>query len=140
MASVTYKDFSKNETLQREHILDKPFIIKDNLHSYKWTLLSNEKIINGIHCKLAKTEDVYGVEVYAWYAEAFPLVNGPSIYHGLPGLIIQINSVKYNFELISIKSVNKNANIVFAEKGEFIDQNNFVELLKKKLANFGFEY
>ncbi|MBA3987226.1 MAG: GLPGLI family protein, partial [Flavobacteriales bacterium] len=88
--SVTYKDFSLNKTLQREYLLDKPFIIDDSLNYYKWKFLNEEKYINGIKCKLAKSKDVFGTTIFAWFTTDFPIPNGPSIYHGLPGLIIQI--------------------------------------------------
>ncbi len=140
MASVTYKDFSKGQTLQREFILDKAFVIKDILNRYEWTLLSDQKKINGINCKLAKSEDVFGTVIFVWYSEDIPIINGPSIYHNLPGLIVQVNSEKFDFELVSIKYLKTNINIAFTEKGEFIKQNDFVELLKRKLEAYNIEY
>lgn len=140
MASVTYKDFLNTHTLQREYILDKAFVIDDLLNQYKWVILPGQKKINGFNCKLAKTWDVFGVEIFAWYSDSVPIVNGPSIYHGLPGLIFQIYSENFDFELISIKYLKDNANIAFTEEGEFIKQDEFVKLLKRKLGAFNIEY
>lgn len=138
--SVVYKDFSQNKILQREYILDKQFIIDDSLNSYKWIFLDEEKIINGIKCKLARSVDVFGTNIHAWFSLDFPIPNGPSIYHGLPGLIIQIESEKFSFYLTSIKIVKSKTDISFTEKGEYINQVDFVELLFKKLKSFGIEY
>lgn len=138
--SVVYKDFSKNKSLQREYILDKQFIIDDSLNVYNWTFLNEEKIINGIRCKLAKSLDVFGTNIYACFSIDFPIPNGPSIYDGLPGLIIQIESEKFSFELTSIKIIKSKTDINFNEKGEFINQVDFVELLNKKLKSFGINY
>jgi GLPGLI family protein len=138
--SITFKDFAKNKTLQREFILDKSFIIDDELNSYNWQLLSDEKVINGFKCKLATSKDAFGIKVFAWFSNDIPIINGPSIYHGLPGLIIQINSEKFSFELISLKFMKRNTQINFEEKGELINQKDFVLLLNKKLQNLNIKY
>jgi|GEM_PF-6412393 len=131
--SVIFKDFKNRILLDREYILDKPFIIEDILSEYSWQITNQENIINGIKCNLAKSKDIFGYNIDAWYSIDFPISNGPSIYHDLPGLIVEIDSEEFRFSLNSVKIINTNTPIMFNEKGTKINHKDFVDLLNKKM-------
>ncbi|OPC43957.1 GLPGLI family protein [Elizabethkingia anophelis] len=94
-------------------ILEEKYIIQDrakNRYQYeeeqpifKWTLNNETKEILGYNCKKATTE-YRGRKYIAWYTEDIPINNGPYIFQGLPGLIMQIEDTKshYSFTAIAI--------------------------------------
>lgn len=131
--SITFKDFKNKNSLQREYILDKKFIIVDSLQKYNWVVKNEIKNINGIECQLATTVDCFNNNIEAWFTLSVPISNGPSIYHDLPGLIIEINSKDFTFNLSKLKFFKKLIDIKFDEKGKNINQSDFVKLLNEKM-------
>lgn len=141
--SVIYKDFENNMFLNREYISQKPYIIEDTLIDYDWDITDKEKEILGMKCYLAKTKDIYGYDISAWFTLNLPITNGPSIYHKLPGLIIEVHSDYFNFLLKDLKIIDSITSIVFEEEGTAINQEDFLNLYndiykKMKIKATGF--
>ncbi len=100
---LLYKNLQDNSSLHVASGYDKDFLIKEDLKTYDWKLIRGEtKTIMGYEVKKA-TAIVDSIQVIeAWYAPSLAYTNGPSFYHGLPGLILELKH-----------SLNDAANFVF---------------------------
>lgn len=74
----------------------------------EWELLDESKDIQGMHCKLAKT-NTENDTFYAWYAPEIPISDGPFRFKGLPGLIVEAHNKgnTIQFLVASIKKSDK---------------------------------
>jgi GLPGLI family protein len=79
-----YKTLEKNKTLD-------------------WQIQNDIKKINGFTCQLA-TLKYKGREWKAWFDKSYPISFGPYIFHGLPGLIVQLYDSKNNY-IFSLKEI-----------------------------------
>ncbi len=85
-------------------VLEKPGIF-DYLYSehinLDWEIFDEERLINSYMCQRA-TAALGGRKYEAWFAKFFPLPAGPDIFHGLPGIIVQLRSedgdIQFNLE------------------------------------------
>lgn len=132
-SSVIYKDFATKKTNQREFIYDKSFIISDTISNYNWILTNKNKKINNFNCFSAETVDLFGNNVTAWFTGDIPISNGPGDFHGLPGLIILVETDSYVFEMSSLKTISKILPLAFEEKGKNVNMFEFIEIYEKKI-------
>ena len=73
-----------------------------------WKLKSETQKIGSYTCK--KAEGTYkGRKYIAWYTNEIPLSDGPYVFKGLPGLILEIFDTKgyTSFSMISLKKTEK---------------------------------
>jgi len=72
-----------------------------------WNLLPDIKKIGDIQCQKAET-DYGGRHWTAWFTKDIQISEGPYVFHGLPGLIVEIedNNKEYAFKLVKIKKFN----------------------------------
>jgi GLPGLI family protein len=109
-SDILYKNISQNRMAHKTELMGKVFLIKDNLEAYDWKLTGEAKNIGNYSCYKAVYEkeeediqiDMIDGEVkeekvtkkrtlVAWYTPDVPVSNGPNIYGGLPGLILEVN-------------------------------------------------
>lgn len=75
---------------------------QENLPEFNWLIHHNtDKKILGYPVKKATLKLDPNTSVIAWYTPSLPYKNGPDIYHGLPGLILEIEKRSTN-EITSI--------------------------------------
>ena len=129
--SIIFKDFKLKKTKNREFIIDKAFVISDTLKSYNWILNNKEKKVKGFNCFSAETIDLFGNKVLVWFTSDVPASNGPGDFHGLPGLIIQVETDSYTFEITSLKLINKNIEFFFEEKGTIVNMEEFLKIYQE---------
>ncbi|SFI16439.1 GLPGLI family protein [Halpernia frigidisoli] len=76
-----------------------------NSFNGKWEIQKSSKIINNYNCTAAKL--FYGGRIWeAWFTNDIPIQDGPFLFQGLPGLILQISSDDGDY-FISSKSILK---------------------------------
>ena len=109
-SDILYKNILENRTAHKTELLGKVFLIKDNLGAYDWELTGETKNIGNYTCYKAVYEreeesieiNMMGDEakeekvikkrtLVAWYTPDVPVSNGPNVYGGLPGLILEVN-------------------------------------------------
>ena len=132
-----YKDFGSKEILAQEMILDRLFLVKEELVKPNWTLINEDLEILGYSCKKALNEQ----GVVAWYCPELSISDGPSLYYGLPGLILKVDSPA-NKEYIATSLDTQYIameQIKAPSKGTKISRKKFRETQKKKLKNLGGE-
>ncbi|WP_299004684.1 GLPGLI family protein [uncultured Tenacibaculum sp.] len=114
----------------------------DNLFvSYKkvvWKLLQESKKIGDLLCYKAETLNINKSKKFrptvAWYAPEIPYSFGPNKYHGLPGLIVQLNNntLTYNLKKIEFSISDK---IKKPKKGKRITEEEFLKEFYKKYSD-----
>jgi GLPGLI family protein len=131
---IFFKDFVNN-TSSHQRYFDEYLKIVDSITALKWEILDESKEILGYSCKKAKTQN-YGTDIYAWFTDEIPISDGPSLYNGLPGLILKIEN-KY-VEIIAYDLVkNSNASPILPPeiKGEIYNYKTLQEYVNQKNQN-----
>lgn len=73
------------------------------------------------------------VTVIAWYTPQIPVSTGPSIYHGLPGLILEVNDGRTTTVCSKIEINPKEGfEIKEPKKGKKVNQEEYDEIIRKK--------
>lgn len=117
------KDLKQNEILKQVRNFFGRYLIKIE-EKLNWKIIPENSKIGNYTVQKAETE--YGDRNWtAWFTTDIPISEGPYIFHGLPGLIIQINDSKndYNFSLSEVKSFD--GNLFQMKKGIIMDFQTF---------------
>ena len=146
-----YKDLQSKTYINKKELFGKVFLVKDSLNPTKWVLTGETKKI-GIYnaYKATVTREVeerafsFGnrnaaseetnnpplsktreVVMSAWFTPEIPVSTGPSMYGGLPGLILEINDDRTTMlctkvilnpkEKIKIKAPSKGKEVTLVE-------------------------
>lgn len=147
-SSVSYKDNISRETnfnsmffkdLKSDSILTvSPFI---NQHfSYpepevpQWELEDSTKIFKNYSVQKAKTHFA-GRNYTAWFTSEIPIPDGPYLFKGLPGLIVEIydDQNHYHFKLLSIEKLEEPKTWTLPKNTKKITKEEFQKLLKKEI-------
>ena len=103
---ITFKNLN-NQLLQKEYTVSKKdFSAKEKLTDYEWTIQDETTIINGYTCKKATTKKSLA-PITAWYCEEIPINDGPSVYWGLPGLILKVELGEYTTIVLNKIKISK---------------------------------
>jgi GLPGLI family protein len=83
------------ETQMRRDIIEMPdrvYLVEDEMPSIKWKILTEIKEVAGYVCMSAESRDtVKNQRIVAWFTTEIPLPYGPELYHGLPGIILELD-------------------------------------------------
>lgn len=104
-STVIFKDHINQEIIAHEKLAPNEsthFIYKDT-DPMNWELIDEYQAIDDVKCYKAKME--FGGRTWiAWYNPEIPISEGPYKFHGLPGLIFQIEDItgSWRFDLMSL--------------------------------------
>ncbi|WP_191858087.1 GLPGLI family protein [Hanstruepera ponticola] len=159
-ADLLYKNLKENRYTNQNESFSKLFLIKDKLEEHDWELTNEKKFIGEYEClKATKIREVEVVQsgisingdrdldaevgeepemkkvtVTAWYTPQIPISNGPANYHGLPGLILEVNDGTTT--MICSKIIfnpEKQLDIEEPKKGKEINQEEYDAIMDKKV-------
>lgn len=150
--SLYFKNIKEKRFANKTEIMGKAFLVKDSLPTYDWQLSSETKNIGTYTCyKATYTKEVENTKMTikdgetveeknkeiivttAWYTLQVPISNGPSVYQGLPGLILEINDGTTTIVCTEIiLNPSEKITIEEPEKGKIVSQNEFDEIQKEK--------
>jgi GLPGLI family protein len=156
LGSTIYKDIAQAKYIKQGNIMGKDFVIEGALQTYSWELQSESKKIGQYTCykatykpvkeeKEEKEEDEAPTgllasmperdnTITAWYTPELAVSNGPGEYHGLPGLILEINSADTTILCSSIEmNPSKGFEIKKPKEGKRVSQIEFDAIQKKKM-------
>ncbi len=160
-----YKNIKEDRFTDQNEMFGKIFLIEDKLRKIDWKLGSETKNIGEYTCYKAtftRTQEVRRMEVSvngdneldedaepemeeitvtAWYTPQIPVSNGPENYHGLPGLILEVNDGTQT--LICSKIVlnpKDKVSITEPTKGKKISQEKYNEIMEKKMQEMRDRY
>lgn len=160
-SDILYKNTKKGSFVNQNELFGKIFLIKDNLETYDWKLEDGTKNIGKFTCyKATYTEEIEITEasfgsdeedseetrtetrtVTAWYTPQIPLNNGPEQYQGLPGLILEVNDGQQQIVCSKIVlNTNEEVNIKKPSKGKEVNQEEFDDIMTKKMKEFREQY
>ncbi len=111
-----YKNFNTSTYIRRREFYDKNYLIHDRLKKLDWILIHETLKIGDFTCKKAILKTTQGITV-AWYTDQIPLSEGPSMFYGLPGLIIKVEAYDRNYNLIRFEKLNKKIQIEKPKNG-----------------------
>lgn len=164
-AGELYKNIKEDRYTDQNDMFGKIFLIEDKLRKIDWKLGSEIKNIGEYTCYKAtyiRTQEVRSMEVSvnednefdedtepemeeitvtAWYTPQIPVSNGPGNYHGLPGLILEVNDGSQT--LICSKIVlNPKDKVSITEpvKGKKVTQEKYDEIMEKKMQEMRDRY
>jgi GLPGLI family protein len=149
-----YKSYKDKLFITEKDLMGKLFFVKDEFKSLNWVISSETKKIGNYNCQKATAKIVENEVVVddhkstnffedksnneekiitAWYTIEISISNGPSLYWGLPGLILEIE--ENGDKLICSKVVinpRKKTKIKMPNKKSLISVVEYEEILKKK--------
>ncbi len=73
-------------TYKHEWFMNQIYFSEGKVGDIQWDLTNETKNINGLICLKAEAKNFPMLTV--WYTKELPVSNGPSIYQGLPGLVL----------------------------------------------------
>ena len=102
---IVHKDLKDRKIVMYDKILRDNYKIDKGFSELKWDLLEEEKEVSGLACYKA-TINYGGRKFTAWYTVDIPINDGPYVFNGLPGLIVEIsdNQGHYSFKLIGMEN------------------------------------
>jgi len=95
---------SDQKTYKHEVVLNQTFFSEGKVGDIDWELTGEKKEINGLQCYEAKAKN-RELMLTAWYTKEIPVSNGPSIYQGLPGLVVWVEDFFRTIELIDFEYI-----------------------------------
>jgi GLPGLI family protein len=150
--SLYFKNLKEKRFVSKTDIMGKTFLIKDSIPNYQWQLTSETKNIGNYTCyKATFTQEVENrtmtvengetkqikksetIMTTAWYTPQIPISNGPTFYHGLPGLILEINDGTTTIVCTEIV-LNPSEKIAISEpdKGKIVSQTEYDKIRDEK--------
>jgi len=157
-SDIMYKNTKEKRYTNQNESFSKLFLIQDKLEDLNWELGSETKNIGDYTCYKATLKrevevrqsgiSVNGdkdldeetkpkmeeITITAWYTPQIPVNTGPRNYHGLPGLILEVND---GTETIMCTKVvlnpEKSIEIKEPKKGKKITQKKYDVIMEKKM-------
>jgi GLPGLI family protein len=160
-SEVLYKNTKDQRYSDHKDAMGKLFLVKDNIEELDWKLESDTKYIGEYQCYKAtftkmvekprafsnnatineteeEKDDVIEPEmieqtVTAWYTPQISVNNGPAMYQGLPGLILEIHDGELTVICSKIVLNPKvKTKIEEPSKGKEVNQEKYDEIMDKK--------
>lgn len=93
------------QTYGNELFMESEIDFSGNIGDLTWEFTDETKEIMGYECRKATLSNAPGY--VAWFASKLPINDGPGIYKGLPGLVLEVNTP---FEFITVSSMEPISN------------------------------
>lgn len=95
-------------TYQYHFINTQLYRVAEKFQPLNWEIKNKIKNIGGLTCQLATVEHA-GRNWEAWFSKSHTTTFGPYVFHGLPGIIVELYDTKrhYTFSLQKIKNEDR---------------------------------
>lgn len=151
-SDVLYKNIAEKRYVTQKDVGGKFFLIQDDLPKDEWQMTGETKKIGKYTCYKAtkskevtrksflhtdgekeETEKKETVVTTAWYTPEIPVSNGPKLYGGLPGLILEIQAGKQTIVCPEIVlNPKEKVKIKKPKRGKKVTEKEFKEIMDKK--------
>lgn len=130
--SFNYKNLSDSILLQKYGTMRGEEIVWDKLKNYDWKIERESKEILGYTTRKATAviDSINTLE--AWFAPKIAIKNGPHVYWGLPGLILELttrsskkNKRESTFRAIAIHNIKEEVELEVLNKEDAITKEEF---------------
>lgn len=123
-----YKNFEEMSTTEQKDLLARTYSIKQALPRYQWKVGTETKKIMGLQvCKAT-----IGDSITAWFCPSVPVQDGPGLYCGLPGLILDLEDRQTIYSCTAINTISTRE-VGKAKKAKEVTAEEFEELRKRAL-------
>lgn len=134
-----HKDLENSTFLEDREFMGRRFLVEGELKKKAWKMGAASKEILGYTCNKATYQDSTGT-TEVWFALPLAVSNGPSAYHGLPGMILEIN--KGDGEMIITATDIKMESVgesVFEKpkKGKKVTNDEFKAIVEERMKEMG---
>lgn len=133
-----YKNLQTGTIKTVENIARKDYIYTEPV-TPNWQINDSTKTFRDYPVQKATTSFA-GRDYVAWFTTEIPIPDGPYLFHGLPGLIVELydNRQDYHFSLKSIKKLEK-FKIWLPPEAKSISKAKFKKLKNKAMKNDRFD-
>ena len=128
-----YYDFEKNQKLEEVEYLTRTFLVSSEIGTAPWKLGTEMKKVLEYTCMNAMVT-LDDQEIVAWYAPEIPVPLGPSIFGGLPGLIMAVErngETAYVAASVDLTPPATEA-LIKPDKGSPVNKDEFATLREEK--------
>lgn len=133
---ASYKNLTSGQMIDQRMIMDKEFLVTDQIVEYKWKITGNKKQILDYLVIEAQTTIEDSININAWFTPQIPIQNGPSRFGGLPGLILELTQKNGDNTIIAtdirLGELDKEDVISEPKKGKEVSRKEFNEIRKEK--------
>lgn len=159
-----YTNIDEEIVAEKTDFMGKTFLIEDDMKMQQWKLTGEQKTILGYTCQkaelvikvdtTAKKEDDNGRRrgprgprepqaVTAWFTTEIPVSGGPSNYHQLPGMVLEVDIDNGN-QIIVAETVNlkklEASTIVKPTEGKKVTREEYRKIQREKMEEMRKEY
>lgn len=128
---IIHKNFIENSILVYDNLFFDNYNYTQSLSELDWEIKRETKEISGFSCQKATLE--YSGRTYiAWFTPEIPISDGPYVFNGLPGLIVDIEDAKghFKFSLIALENRQEQLELLTLNKPITLPKKSFFELKK----------
>lgn len=138
--NVLVKNIPEQQNIHQEDLLD-DYQYEEKQPVFEWKIENDTKDILGYNCRKAIAQ-YRGRKYTAWYTTDIPINNGPYVFQGLPGLIMEIEDQKQHYHFIAVAMDKKTSEIYLRNENKIfhIDRKRFRKVQKSYHDNPGFFY
>lgn len=135
--SVVFKDLNNEEVWVKNSLSRNQFLYQETETPVQWEFTDEFKEIEQFIVQKAITS-FGGREYEAWFTLEVPIVDGPYVFNGLPGLILELydTEMHYHFNLASIHPLKESYFIDSNDRNaKEVSKEEFIESYKKYKEN-----
>lgn len=125
---AVYKDMTNHTMTEAKDLLAETYIVETPIPKYDWKVTADNREIMGLKCYRATLND----SVTAWFSPEIPVSEGPDVYAGLPGLILDLEDGQNVYRCIAIDT-NSRSEVAAKKRGKKVSTERFEELRKQML-------
>lgn len=131
-----YKDMQTGKVTTVAKIGDKEYIFEEPKRFTAWQVKDSTKIVKDYTVQKATTHFA-GRDYVAWFTLEVPINDGPYLFSGLPGLIVELYDTKndYHFKLKSLEKLKKPKIWTVSENAKIVTKAEFKKSRKKVAEN-----
>ncbi|MCU0345460.1 MAG: GLPGLI family protein [Saprospiraceae bacterium] len=137
-----YRDIAEGTTLESREFFGRYFLIKDKAKPTSWKMTGEQKKMLGYVCQKAMMQVDSATSLVVWFTPQIPVSTGPSIYAGLPGLILEFDMNNGQRTMVAtqvaFKKLPKDA-LVKPSKGKEMTMEEFKVIEAEKMKEMGME-
>ncbi len=137
-----YRDIAEGTTLESREFFGRFFLLTDKDKNPAWKLTGEQKKMLGFVCQKATLEVDSTTSLAVWFTPQIPVSTGPSIYAGLPGLILDFDMNNGQRTMVAtqveFKKLPKDT-LVKPSKGKEMTMAEFKVIEAEKMKEMGME-
>ncbi|GAB5519364.1 MAG: hypothetical protein RhofKO_16150 [Rhodothermales bacterium] len=132
--NAMYVNFDEEQRIEKRDFLNRTFLISGEANTLQWRLTDERSEFLGyVAQKAVAMRDTTAIE--AWFTPEIPVPAGPSVYGGLPGLILVLTvgegRTSYVAEAVDLSSLEEP--IEAPSKGRKVSRDEFDEIVQEKM-------